>query len=160
MTLNIKEYIRMSPFQLALTLEVVNNVCESYSTDNWDYSRFGKPDKFFKRKSLAIIRSVLKKMGLGVVVLDSFPARYESMMRDYGESLSSLYDMLEDEYSKQMLVKVIAFRILGHRRLKLPLNTPEYWVARNKARSLISGKDTIAGTFQDKPLNIFALNTN
>ncbi len=149
----------MSPFLLALTLEVLDHICESYGTENWDYSRFGKPDKRLKRILLSTISLLFRRAGLGIVVLDSVFARYESMVRDYGEGLSRLYDMLEDEYSRQMLVEVIAYRILGHRRLKLPMNTPEYWAGRKKARSLISGKDTIPGTFQDKPLNIFTLDS-
>ncbi len=147
----------MSPFLLNLTQEVLDHICESYGTDNWDYSRFGKPNKRLKRILLSTIGSLCKRAGLGIVVLDSFSARYESMVRDYGEGLSRLYDMLEDEYSKQMLVKVIAYRILGHRRLKLPVNTPEYWATRKKARSMISGKNTICGTFRDEPLSTFTL---
>jgi FkbM family methyltransferase len=38
-----------------------------------------------------------------------------------------LYSQLGDDYSRRMLVAVLAFRTLGSRRVKLPLNKPEYW---------------------------------
>lgn len=38
-----------------------------------------------------------------------------------------LYDRLEDGASKDLLVKLMAFRAMGHRKVKLPQNNPDYW---------------------------------
>ena len=38
-----------------------------------------------------------------------------------------LYGLLTDQPSRDLLLKLIAFRVLGHRRVKLPRNTPGYW---------------------------------
>lgn len=38
-----------------------------------------------------------------------------------------LYGRLADDPSRDILVKVLTFRALGYRRVKLPLNTPAYW---------------------------------
>jgi FkbM family methyltransferase len=38
-----------------------------------------------------------------------------------------LYNILADEPSRSLLVKLIAYRILGYRKVKLPRNTPSYW---------------------------------
>jgi FkbM family methyltransferase len=38
-----------------------------------------------------------------------------------------LYGVLGDQPSRDLLLKLIAFRVLGHRRVKLPLNKPGYW---------------------------------
>jgi FkbM family methyltransferase len=38
-----------------------------------------------------------------------------------------LYGVLGDEPSRCLLLKLIAYRVLGHRRVKLPLNTAGYW---------------------------------
>jgi FkbM family methyltransferase len=43
------------------------------------------------------------------------------------ENLEWLYQRLADEESKEILVKVLTYRALGNRRVKLPLNNPEYW---------------------------------
>src|SRR5690349_17943477 len=38
-----------------------------------------------------------------------------------------LYGVLSDQPSRELLLKLIAYRALGHRRVKLPLNKPGYW---------------------------------
>lgn len=38
-----------------------------------------------------------------------------------------LYDHLSDDASRSLLVKLIAYRILGYRKVKLPRNNPGYW---------------------------------
>jgi FkbM family methyltransferase len=50
-------------------------------------------------------------------------ARYSAEI-DRGEFL---YGLLGDESSRKLLVKLIAYKILGHRKVKLPRNTPKYW---------------------------------
>ncbi len=43
-----------------------------------------------------------------------------------------LYNNLLDQASRDLLIKVLCYRILGYRKVKLPLNTPEYWSALQK----------------------------
>jgi FkbM family methyltransferase len=50
--------------------------------------------------------------------------RHEASQIRRGEFL---YDLLDDAHSKSLLIKLIAYRILGHRKVKLPRNTPKYW---------------------------------
>jgi FkbM family methyltransferase len=38
-----------------------------------------------------------------------------------------LYDILSDQPSRELLLKLMAYRIVGHHKIKLPRNTPEYW---------------------------------
>lgn len=38
-----------------------------------------------------------------------------------------LYGILADQPSRDLLLKLIAYRVLGHRRVRLPRNTPGYW---------------------------------
>jgi FkbM family methyltransferase len=56
------------------------------------------------------------------------PERY--FLRNYSADIAHgqfLYNTLEDEPSRKLLVKLIAYRILGYRRVKLPRNTRKYW---------------------------------
>lgn len=41
--------------------------------------------------------------------------------------LERFYHLLENNHSKQLLIELLKFKILGARRVKLPLNTEEYW---------------------------------
>lgn len=56
------------------------------------------------------------------------PKSYYS--RKYSDEIARgkfLYGILSDEPSRQLLIKLMAYRILGHRKVKLPRNTPKYW---------------------------------
>lgn len=48
---------------------------------------------------------------------------------DYDE-LRWLFNLLDDEYSKTIFVKVIVYRLLGKNRVRLPLNNQNYWKQR------------------------------
>lgn len=95
--------------------------------DNWDYRRFGpyQPDFLPSQASLkmwvkAKIKRILKTLGF---------YKSQTLATAIAEEpgLQWLYDHLHDEESKQLLVDVMAYRALGYRKVKLPLNTPEYW---------------------------------
>jgi FkbM family methyltransferase len=51
-----------------------------------------------------------------------------------------LYIKLEDDQSREILVKTLAFRALGHRRIKLPLSTPEYFASINHIKTLCTSE--------------------
>lgn len=68
-----------------------------------------------------------------------------------------LYAALADQPSRDILVKVLAYRALGYRRVKLPLNTPAYWEELKRLRSLADSKQTLTVEFQDWPLSLMDL---
>ncbi len=47
------------------------------------------------------------------------------------QGLEELYFNLSDPFSKELLIKLLAFRLLGNHKVKLPLNTIDYWNQRN-----------------------------
>jgi FkbM family methyltransferase len=58
--------------------------------------------------------------------------RYQSIRRvitvlSNSRQLGWVYEKLSDDKSRDTLLAVIAFRALGHFRIKLPLNTKKYW---------------------------------
>jgi FkbM family methyltransferase len=71
--------------------------------------------------------------------------------------LASFYAMLSDEDSKDLLVKIMAQRILGQRRVKLPLNNPEYWRGRQSVYDLLMNDDFIKVEFMNWKLLHFQL---
>jgi len=55
--------------------------------------------------------------------------------------LPETYRALEDRDSRNLLVKLLAYRILGPRRVKLPTNCPEYWkTVEHAKRYLVEAK--------------------
>lgn len=57
----------------------------------------------------------------------AFPSlRYRALAKKFA-GIDFLYERLEDAKSKELLVELCAFRAMGHRKVKLSRNTPEYW---------------------------------
>jgi FkbM family methyltransferase len=59
------------------------------------------------------------------------------------ENLKWVYDHLVDNESKQLLIQILAYRALGYRRVKLPLNNTNYWNYYQQADDLISGAESV-----------------
>jgi FkbM family methyltransferase len=106
---------------------------------NWDEFRFGEPDPFgtqrFRGKSL--LHDLLKALGLST----SGVSRQKLLMSESAiafiaphiTNLEWFYTNLMDEESRKTLVDVVAYRALGHRKIKLAMNSPEFWAIREKA---------------------------
>jgi FkbM family methyltransferase len=52
------------------------------------------------------------------------------------EGIGYLYSRLVDQQSKELLVKLFLYRTMGHRKVKLPRNSPEYWSGIKRVASL------------------------
>lgn len=110
----------MSGFGAALQFTLGKSKRNSLS-DNWDYRRFGPELPIRAVQSLKeSILSILLAMGV-------YSIGNARKIKTNEANLGWLYDRLADEESRQVLVNVMAYRILGHRKIKLPLNTSAYW---------------------------------
>ena len=146
-----------SSFSLALTQVLMGSMTNWYGADNWDYERFGPHKASFKSFLISKLNE-LSSRRVSIVPRDvSHELVNLSAIQGSIEKLSALYDLLEDEPSKSTLVMLVAFRIMGYKRVKLPLNTSSYWPDRESARSLIKGKDTIKIKFHNWALSRFEL---
>lgn len=63
--------------------------------------------------------------------------------------LDWLYETLADDVSRDLLVQLVAYRLMGKRAVKLPLNTPAYWKQVEELRGLADPDDSIAIDFID-----------
>jgi FkbM family methyltransferase len=57
------------------------------------------------------------------------------------------------------LIKVLSFRILSNKKVKLPLNTNEYWAQRQSLKNLIHTNETIKTKYHGWNLSLFDLRT-
>lgn len=144
-------------FSSALMLELMKHIYDFYGTDNWDVERFGRYPHRLATSMFVRMNTLLRKVGVYLTYRRANSVHIGSLMHDFGNGLSFLYDLLEDDYSKDILTKLIAYRILGYRRMKLPLNTPDYWEKRRKAFSLIKGNKTLNIGFMNWTLKQFEL---
>jgi len=131
-----------SGFTIALMNELTRSVTNCYGSDNWDSERFG-PYKSTLKSSLLSKLNALFAGRLAIVPLtNAHPLDWEKFERSF-DGLSALYELLEDEPSKSTLVQLIAYRLLGPRKVKLPVNNASYWSNRQQVQRLVKSRDGI-----------------
>lgn len=99
-----------------------------YYTDNHDPTGFGhQPDPLDSLPEKDLLLNVLKFFKN--VFRDNY--RRTETLKGQIAGFSNFYNLLRDQNSKDLLVKIITYRSLGKQRMKLPLNSPEYWKKEN-----------------------------
>lgn len=116
-------------------------------TDNFDVRRFGhlkKAPASLQQRIKRQISALLRTAGLVKMweVRNQLSAAL-SFIAPHIEHFEWLYQKLADKESKQILVQVLAYRALGHRRVKLPLNNLDYWSTLEKLVALTKDTESI-----------------
>ena len=124
--------------------------------DNHDHRRFGQRKcNQWKELIRSCLDGPLEKLGFarkdGLIINEREFADWLPLSED----LDWLYSLFSDDESRSVLVDVIAFRLLGNRKVCLPLNTPAYWRELNDIESRSDGTNLISIEFNDwqLPLN-------
>lgn len=73
------------------------------------------------------------------------------------KGLEELYFKLNDPFSKELLIKILTFRLLGNHKVKLPLNTIDYWNQRKSIQNLIHSTETLQTKYHNWTLQLFEL---
>jgi hypothetical protein len=111
--------------------------------DNYDFRRFGGP-KPRKAAAWSRLKGMLAAhMGIGSSQTDRENAHAQALLTENLYNLQWLYDHLHESMSRQLLIKLLAYRALGHRRVKLPLNTPKYWRQLDALDAMTIGAESI-----------------
>jgi FkbM family methyltransferase len=128
--------------------ELMTSMNNWYGSENWDAERFGPYHSSIKDSAVSKFNQFFRG-NFGIVPMESSSrqSQYISRIRDFHEGLSWLYELLADEPSKQTLIKVWAYRLLGPKKVKLPHNTPSYWSQREATKYLIKGSGNIKVKF-------------
>lgn len=134
----------MSSFYIELLREVINNLGNDYH-DNRDVHRFGAAKETLAHR---LAKNVMSSRGQNLIRANSIVNSYSSV-EAYLERLDWLYKLFDDEKSKQTLVKLIAYRILGENKVKLPLSTPEYWQSISQLSEIEDEKDFLQVGFEN-----------
>jgi len=146
----------MSTFLQSYTSKIIASL-ENDFDDNWDSHRFGCPDPESGKplSKLPLIHSLLLELGLRTIgaekrALKKSQADIEKAMRFVAPHISNLewlFEKLSDEQSRETLVDILAFRALGHRKIKLSLNNPAHWENLRLAETLVVGDKFISTGF-------------
>ena len=119
----------------------------NYFHDNYDAYTHGKVS-FAKRLINMGKFFFYNKLVLGTLLKSDYFYQQLFLRKVYGldkhvDGLNFFYDKLADENSKQLLLKLMAFRILGYVKVKLPLSNPEYWNGIKKLDGLVTKEEKL-----------------
>lgn len=127
-------------------IQGLNHDCNELRSNNIDILRY-------RPSFLARIKKQLKDKIFIIAKRKGLLHRYFKVVGAYKHlrkilkninGLDSLYNLLEDGYSRSLLIEILKFRILGPRHVRLPLNTQEYWEIReNIDKNYLTEKETI-----------------
>ena len=109
-------------------------------------------DEKFTSKSRSISALNIAKEAIRYYL---FPRDYFSHSISGNKKFSLIYDLLEDDVSRSILLKLLAYRVLGFRKVKLHRNTAAYWQGVELARTLDTGRPAINIPFLTWPLHCY-----
>jgi FkbM family methyltransferase len=94
-------------------------------------SSFINNNPYSKRNFLDKTKNFIKKNILGYKIIGKNEALHPlnksiEILSQYGERMATVYDDLQDEYSKLWYIKLIAARIIGYEKVIFPLDYDKY----------------------------------
>lgn len=131
----------MNDFAVELSKKLRESQLEDH-VGNYDASRFGEEVKSQGWPRLREgIGSLARKTGL----FRSYLTRKTNLSAWSPQfpGLEWMFQKLEDDESRRLLVDVIAYRIMGYRRVRLPLSTPRFWEQFAECAALADEQDVI-----------------
>lgn len=148
-----------SNFSAHLVKELLADVY-NYHFFNRDYERFAVPvsKRIFEIIKSAAILASRKLLGLTPLQkkFDKDIKNFEPIAEMYS-SYEEIYSHLGDQQSKQLLIKILAYKILGRTRVKMPLNTPQYWKRRRYINKLVIDTLPYESGIKNKKIKLFDL---
>lgn len=132
----------MNNFKTELELKLLQSKSNDFGIDNFDIARFGalpEPKLVLKQLSmLGKIKKLVKKI-IRYKKVQS-PNAQEVFLHKYEKRLQKIYKFLNIE-GKELLVELIAYRLLGYKKIKLHRNNKEYWNSIEIGNSLEDQND-------------------
>src|SRR5690606_31043414 len=145
----------MKSFIEDLKIVIRESQSNNFGIDNYDQHRFGKfqpasgPIEFARR----LVKRVTRRNERYFERLLNNPM---GSMDEYLDGLEFLYRNLNVE-GKAQIVKLVAYRLLGYRKIKLGVNNSKYWESLRYVELLADPSDTFDPKFKHFMLNKFNL---
>ncbi len=131
-------------------VKTLNTNLYNYYIDNFDSRRFNKGSNRIKDYFI----NWLTRFGIQnrSISLDGLAG-----LTDHLDALALFYEMLEDKKSKELLTLIFAYRILGHRKIKLPLSDSNFKMKINEIEHIKQVDDFIDPGFKNFLLHKYDL---
>ncbi len=131
-------------------------------TDNYDEERFGQ----LKRQRFSVVSKVKNKIKkkfiegkyVGQLDISRILERIDAVLTTHSVNIEKVYDILANSESKNIYLNVLAYRILGPKFIKLPINNSIYLETKKKIELLKDNTKTIDPLFLHFMLYYYDLN--
>lgn len=129
--------LNMSNFLIHYSKKLSNAINADY-IDNYDHDRFGPLTVPTARRIKHLLKKLIQKIGFSQTNQATWVfEKGIAFVAPHLGQLENLYQCLNDEESKQILVDLSAFRAIGHEKIRLSLNTKAHWNHHRTAESLV-----------------------
>ena len=131
-------------------VKTLTSAAGAYITNNYDEERFGKE----KKNAIAALSNLIHIIlfTLGIVTLKRCYQTLNSGVQKISENISDLewiYNKLSDNQSKELLVRIVAYRALGYKKIILPVNNKKHWESLRKAKRILKCGDRLYVGFME-----------
>jgi FkbM family methyltransferase len=131
----------MNNFKKALRKKLIQSQYNNFGVENFDEFLFGPFNKenVLSQSSFFKIKNVFKRI-IRYRKTPFLKMQNEFLVK-YNDGLQRIYEKINSDGQK-LLVEIIAFRLLGYKKIKLSRNNNEYWNAIEIGNSLLTSDDT------------------
>jgi FkbM family methyltransferase len=135
----------MTTFEKLLKNKIRKSIFNNYKRENYDEFRFGKyqDQNDFNLKPSIVLKNKIKKI-LNYDKIGLTEQFFESLT--HKKELNWLWNILNED-DKALLVELIAYRLLGYKKVKLSVNNEKYHSALSIANKLADPNDSIDTEF-------------
>jgi len=134
--------------QLSLTQKLLESLGNNH-LDNWDNFRFGAKRQKSQKKLFPGKLDILNSRGYFHYLQSNEVLKYsDSILGESWGNLEDTYQLLEDEISRGIYIELLAYRILGHTKVKLSANNEDRKINLKKLQQQIDHKDKIKSNFK------------
>ncbi len=129
----------MVKFKEKLYKKVKKSQLNNFSNENFDEYRFG-PYPYLDQKKKLNLKKIVKKIICYNPYFES--ELVDNFINKYLPELEQIFNNISKK-DQELYISLIAYRILGYRKIKLSRNNKEYWEAIETAKSLSNSEDAI-----------------
>lgn len=152
----------MNEFKNALYKKIEQSINNNYGIENYDEYRFGsypinlntkKNGKFLNINTLKImLKKIIAHNSKNKVYYESADNCVDKHLININKTWTNI-----SKIDQELYVSLIAYKILGYKKVKLPRNNKAYWEALEKAKSLANPTDMYDPKFMHFILERFDL---
>ena len=150
----------MNNFREELNSTIKSSFKNDYRIENYDEYRFGKYPWELKTNTLTskYLKQIVKNAIGHHTEEKLYLKKIDDLIENHLIGLNNIWNNISKK-DKKLFVKLIAYKILGFRKVKLPRNNSAYWKAIEMAKTLSNPDDTYDSKFMHFILEKFDLSS-